>query len=206
VHRAVFAQEHSPHTIIVVVGGALLVGLVRRLRLEGALDVVLYESALPERVLDRDLVVRARCIQDPLEMVPGRCGPGLIALGVRHLALHRRHEVVVTATLVVLLLIFEALGRPLAVVHNLFPLSLRGVERRNNCLLAISMVARDVEELAGRARHAAPESVDKGGAGRPVLKRRDGVVVDRAGELGAGIGEVSYALVETLPRLLFAVA
>jgi hypothetical protein len=44
------------------VGGALLVGLVRRLRLEGAFDVVFHESALPKRVLDGDLVVQAWCV------------------------------------------------------------------------------------------------------------------------------------------------
>jgi hypothetical protein len=43
-------------------GGALLVGLVRCLQLEGALDVVLHEPALLECVLDRDLVVRAWCV------------------------------------------------------------------------------------------------------------------------------------------------
>jgi hypothetical protein len=80
-HRAVFTGEHSPRAIIVVVGGALLVGLVRCLWLEGALDVVLHESALPERVLDGDLVVWARCVEELLEVVPGRCRLSLIALG-----------------------------------------------------------------------------------------------------------------------------
>jgi hypothetical protein len=68
------------------------------------------------------------------------------------------------------------------------------------------VVARDVEELRGRARHATPESVDEGGACCPVLKRRDGIVVSHAGELGAALGEASYVLVKTLPRLLLAVA
>jgi hypothetical protein len=37
------------------------------------------------------------------------------------------------------------------VVHNLLPLSLRGVERRSNRFLTVGVVAHDVEELAGRA-------------------------------------------------------
>jgi hypothetical protein len=41
-HCAILTGEHSPRAIIVVVGGALLVGLVHRLRLEGALNVVLH--------------------------------------------------------------------------------------------------------------------------------------------------------------------
>jgi hypothetical protein len=60
----------------------LLVELVRRLRLEGALDIVLHEPTLPECVLDRDLVVWARCIQELLKVVPSRCRLALIALGV----------------------------------------------------------------------------------------------------------------------------
>jgi hypothetical protein len=44
------------------VGGALLVGMVHRLRLEGALDVVLHQPTFPKRVLDGDLVVRERCV------------------------------------------------------------------------------------------------------------------------------------------------
>jgi hypothetical protein len=61
------------------------------------------------------------------------------------------------------------------------------------------VVARDVEEFASRARHAVPESVNKGRACRAVLKRRDGVVVGRAGELGAALGEALYVLTETSP-------
>jgi hypothetical protein len=66
-------------------------------------------------------------------------------------------------------------------VHDLFPLALRGIERRGHRLLAISVVARDVEEFPRGTRHATPESVDEEGTHRPVLKRRDGVVVCRAG-------------------------
>jgi hypothetical protein len=80
-HRAVFTGEHSPRAIIIVVGGALLVGLVRHLWLKGAIDVVLHELALPERVLDGDLVVWARRIQELLEVVLGQCRLALIALG-----------------------------------------------------------------------------------------------------------------------------
>jgi hypothetical protein len=83
---------------------------------------------------------------------------------------------------------------------------MRGVERRSNRLLAVDVVAHDVKDLAGRARHATPKLVYEGGAGRPVLKCRDGVVVGRAGDLGAALGEASYVLAETLPRLLLAVA
>jgi hypothetical protein len=90
VHRAIFTRERSPRTVVVVVvGGASLLGLVRRSWLEGALDVVLHDPALTERVLDGDLVVRARHVQEPLEVVPGRCGLGRVALGARRLALHR---------------------------------------------------------------------------------------------------------------------
>jgi hypothetical protein len=55
-------------------------------------------------------------------------------------------------------------------VHDLLPLALRGDQRRSYCLLAIGMVARDVEEFTGRARHATLESVDEGGAHRAILK------------------------------------
>jgi hypothetical protein len=124
VNRTVFTGEHSPRAIIVVVGGALLVGLVRHLWLEGALDVVLHEPALPERVLDGDLVVWARRVQELLEVVHGRCGLALVALGARSLAFHRRDKVVVATMLVVLLLLFEARGGPLTMVCDLLPLSL----------------------------------------------------------------------------------
>jgi hypothetical protein len=48
--------------------------------------------------------------------------------------------------------------------------------------------------------------VDEGLARRAVLEHRDGVIVGRTGELGATLGEASYVLAETLPRLLLAVA
>jgi hypothetical protein len=83
---------------------------------------------------------------------------------------------------------------------------LRGVEHRGDRFLTVDVVARDVEELAGCARHAAPESVDEGRACRVVLERRDGVVVGRTGELSVVLGEASYVLAEALPRLLLAVA
>jgi hypothetical protein len=67
------------------------------------------------------------------------------------------------------------------------------------------VVARNVEELASRARHAAPESMDEGHARRAVLECRDGVIVGRTGELGAALGEAPYVLAEALPRLLLAV-
>jgi hypothetical protein len=82
---------------------------------------------------------------------------------------------------------------------------LRGVERRGNRFLAVGVVSRDIEELASRAGHATPESMDEGRARHAVLERRDGVVVSRTGELGAALGEASYVLVETFPWLLLAV-
>jgi hypothetical protein len=85
------------------------------------------------------------------------------------------------------------------VVHDLIPLSLRGVQRHSDRFLVVGVVARDVGELASRARHAAVEPVDEGGACRAVLERRDGVIVGRAGELGAALGEASYVLAETPP-------
>jgi hypothetical protein len=48
--------------------------------------------------------------------------------------------------------------------------------------------------------------MDEGGARRPILKRRDGVVIGGARELGAALGEVSCVLAETLPQLLLAVS
>jgi hypothetical protein len=91
-------------------------------------------------------------------------------------------------------------------VHDLFPLALRGVERRSHHLLAVNVVACDVEEFPCRTWHATLEPVDEGGVRRPVLKCRYGVVIGRARELGVVLGEVSYVLVKTLPRLLLAVA
>jgi hypothetical protein len=71
---------------------------------------------------------------------------------------------------------------------------LKDVERRGDRFLAVGMVARDVKELVGRARHVAPESMEEGRARRAVLERRDGVVVGRTGELGAALGEAAYVL------------
>jgi hypothetical protein len=54
-------------------------------------------------------------------------------------------------------------------------------------------------------RGITPKSVDEGGTCRSVLKYQDGVVVGRARELGAALGEPPYVLAKTLPRLLLAV-
>jgi hypothetical protein len=91
-------------------------------------------------------------------------------------------------------------------VHDLLPLALRGIERRGDCFLAVSVVARDVEELAGCSRHAAPESMDEGCAGRVILERRDGVIVSHTGEFGATLGEAPNVLTQALSRLLLVVA
>jgi hypothetical protein len=92
------------------------------------------------------------------------------------------------------------------VVHDLLPLALRSVECCGDRFLAVGVVARDVEELAGRSKHAMYESVDEGRACRAILERRDGVVVSRTRELGAALGEASYVLAETIPRPLLAFA
>jgi hypothetical protein len=72
-------------------------------------------------------------------------------------------------------------------VHDLLPLALRGVQRCGDRLLAVGVVARNVEELAGRARHAAPESVDEGRARRAILECRDGVIVGRVVAPGSSV-------------------
>jgi hypothetical protein len=68
------------------------------------------------------------------------------------------------------------------------------------------VVAHDVKDLASRAWHATPKSVDERCARCPILKRRDGIVVGRAWELGVALGEALYVLAKSLPRLLLAVA
>jgi hypothetical protein len=91
-------------------------------------------------------------------------------------------------------------------VHDLFPLSLGSVEGSCHRLLAIRMVARDIEELPRGSERAMPEAMDEGGAGRAVLERRDGLVVRRAGKLGTSLGEAPDVLAQALPWLLLAVA
>jgi hypothetical protein len=81
VHCAVFTWEDIPRSSIVVMRGSSLVGLIRHLGLEGALNVAFHESALPERVLDGDLMVWTRRVQELLEVVPGWCRLGRVALG-----------------------------------------------------------------------------------------------------------------------------
>jgi hypothetical protein len=58
--------------------------------------------------------------------------------------LYRHDEVIIAAALVVLLLLLETQGCPLAVIHDLLPLALRGVERHDDRFLTIGVVARDV--------------------------------------------------------------
>jgi hypothetical protein len=93
----------------------------------------------------------------------------------------------------------------LVVVNDLFLLALRGVEHCGDRLLSISMVARDVEELLGRARHAAPEPVDEGGTCHAVVECRDGVVVGCVGKFSAALGEAPDVLVQALSQLLLAI-
>jgi hypothetical protein len=47
--------------------------------------------------------------------------------------------------------------------------------------------------------------VGEGGAGGPILEHRDDVIVHRAGEFGAALGEATNVVVGTLARLLLAV-
>jgi hypothetical protein len=93
-------------------------------------------------------------------------------------------------TTLVILLLLETQGRALTMVHDLFPLARRGVESHRDRLLAICMVACDVEELPSSSGRAALESMDAGGAGRAVLERRDDVFVHCIGKLGAALGEM----------------
>jgi hypothetical protein len=85
-------------------------------------------------------------------VVPGQCRLALIALGARGLALHHRDKVVVAMTLVVLFFLF-ARGRSLAMVPDLFPLSLRGVQCRGTAsspsawLLVMSRSSRVVRGM-----------------------------------------------------------
>jgi hypothetical protein len=91
-------------------------------------------------------------------------------------------------------------------VQDLIPLALGSVEHHGDRFLAVSVVTRNVEELVSRSRHAAPESVDEGGAHRAVLERQNGVVVGCTGEFGAVLGEAQDVLAQALSRLLLAVA
>jgi hypothetical protein len=113
-------RNAAPPPAVVIVGG-LASRLVLHLRLENTLDVVLHEPALPERVLDGNLMVRAQPIQEPLEVVSSRCELGRVALRARRLALYRRDKVVVAAALVILLL-FEREDVPSPWSMTCFPL------------------------------------------------------------------------------------
>jgi hypothetical protein len=73
-------------------------------------------------------------------------------------------------------------------VHDLFPLAL-GLLRVTATISSPFAWLRDVEELPISLVRAAPESMDEGGAGRAVLKHRDGIIVHRVGKLGAVLGE-----------------
>jgi hypothetical protein len=97
-------------------------------------------------------------------------------------------------------------GRPLAGVHDLLSFALRGVEHGSDRFITVCVVARDVEELPGRTRQAVSESVDEGGVGRAILKRRDGIVVGCTGKLGAALGEAPDVLAQAFSQLLLAVA
>jgi hypothetical protein len=74
VHRAVFTWVRSPASSSLSGGWPSLLGLVCRSWLEGVVDVVLHDPAIPERVLDGDIMVWAHRVQEPLEVVLGWCG------------------------------------------------------------------------------------------------------------------------------------
>jgi hypothetical protein len=147
---AVLAWLPSLSVIVVIVGRWRdLLRWICRPWLEGVVDVVLDQTTIFEHMLHRDLVVGARCIKELLEMILRRTSLGWAVLGPCRLALDRCDEVVITPSLValLLLLLLEARGRPLAMVHDLLPLALRGVECHRDCLLAVRMIACDVKEL-----------------------------------------------------------
>jgi hypothetical protein len=75
VDRAIF-----PHTVIVVGAWPSPLGWAHRFWLEGAVDVVLDELAVLERMLDGGLVVRAWRVQELLEVTFGRTGLGWVTL------------------------------------------------------------------------------------------------------------------------------
>jgi hypothetical protein len=81
VYCSIFARVCSPRVVVVVAGWPSLLGPICRSRLEGVVDVVLDEPTVFERVPNGDLVVRARCAQEPLEVVLRRRGLGRVALG-----------------------------------------------------------------------------------------------------------------------------
>jgi hypothetical protein len=80
VDRTVFTWVHSPRVVIVVGGWPSHLGWIRRSWVEGAVDVVLDEPTVLERMLDGDLVVRAWRIWELIEAVLGRYGLGRVAL------------------------------------------------------------------------------------------------------------------------------
>jgi hypothetical protein len=59
VDRAIFTRVHSPRATVVVRGWPSLLGWIRRSWLERVVDIVLDELAVLERMLDKDLMVRA---------------------------------------------------------------------------------------------------------------------------------------------------
>jgi hypothetical protein len=63
-------------------GWPSLLGWIQGSWLEGVVDVFLDEPVVLERVLDVDLMVRARHVQELLEMVLVQTGLGWVALGV----------------------------------------------------------------------------------------------------------------------------
>jgi hypothetical protein len=197
---SIIAWVPGPRVVVVVVGRwHRLLLRVRRPWLEGVIDVVLDQTTVLECVLDGDLVVGARCIQELLEMVLCRTSLRQVSLGPCCLALDCHDEVVVTLPLVSLLLLLEARGSPFTVVHDLFPLALGCVKGCRHRLFAIRVVARNVEEFPSSSGCAAPESVDEGGASHTVLEHQDGVIVRHTGKLDAALGETPDVLVQALP-------
>jgi hypothetical protein len=79
------------------------------------------------------------------------------------------------------------------------------VQGHHDHFLPVNMVGRDIEKLPSSFRGPTPQLVDDGGVGSVVMERRDGVVVGRAGELDAALGEEPDVVAQTFTRPLFAV-
>jgi hypothetical protein len=75
---AIFTWVQSTHVVVVVGRQRRLLGWICRPGLKGAVDVVLDQPAILERMLDRDIVVWARRVQEFLEVVLWKTGLGQV--------------------------------------------------------------------------------------------------------------------------------